>query len=62
MPNPASTTTGNALCAHTHRLRHNDLGWFSHETICTDCGLSFDPDEEARLRSEHGTDSVAEQR
>ena len=47
---PADAATDTTHCRHESRLRENFLGFASAETICVECGQSFDADEEQDLR------------
>ena len=46
----ADVATDTWRCQHTTRLRENLLGFASPETVCVECGQSFDPEEEQELR------------
>jgi len=46
-------------CAHMRRERQNQSGFASAETVCVDCGQSFDPEQEAALRSNGWRNTVS---
>jgi hypothetical protein len=43
------------VCLHSRRERLNHSGWFSSETVCSDCGQVFDLTREAQLRDRSGS-------
>ena len=46
----AEVATDAGRCQHKTRLRENLLGFASPETVCVECGQSFDVEEEQELR------------
>jgi hypothetical protein len=42
--------TDTTQCQHETRMRENLLGFASPETVCVECGQSFDAEEEQELR------------
>lgn len=52
----AATVQGPGLlgCQHPTRLRENHSGFASAETVCVDCGQSFDHEREQELRADLG--------
>lgn len=46
-----------AGCQHPTRLREYNSGFASAETVCVDCGQSFDNDREQELRAGAGAGS-----
>ena len=42
--------TDTRRCRHKMRLRENPSGFASPETVCVECGRSFDHEEEQDLR------------
>lgn len=46
----ADAATDTWPCQHETRLRENLLGFASAETVCVECGQSFDVEEEQELR------------
>jgi hypothetical protein len=46
----ADGATHAARCRHEMRQRENLLGFASPETVCVECGQSFDAEEEQELR------------
>ena len=47
---PTDAATDTTQCRHETRMRENFLGFASPETVCVECGQSFDADEEQELR------------
>ena len=47
---PADAAKDTTQCRHETRMRESLLGFASPETVCVECGQSFDADEEQELR------------
>jgi len=42
--------SADSSCRHRTRSRDNNSGFASAETVCVDCGRSFDAEQERQLR------------